>query len=154
MTTNVRAAIYGVITVSLLLAAERVRGGTFVDTELALALAMLINWLAHGYAEYASRRLRDSERLTLLGLGRSMVHELPILGGAMLPMLTVLICWAVHANLTTAIDAALWTTVATIIGIELVAGVRAELGARELALQLLVGTALGLLVLAVKLALA
>lgn len=153
MTTNIRAAIYGVITVSVLLAAERVKRGTFVDTEVALVLAMLVNWLAHSYAEYASRRFREGERLTLLGLARSMLHELPILGGATLPLLAVLICWAANADLTTAIDTALWTTVATIIGIELVAGVRAELGARELSFQLLVGTALGLLVLAVKLAL-
>lgn len=153
MTTNIRAAIYGVITVSLLLAAERLKRETYAETVAALGLAMLINWLAHSYAEYASRRLEEGSHLTPMGLARSMLHELPILGGAALPLLAVLLSWAAHGDLNTAIDAALWTTVATIIGIELVAGVQAKLGARELLLQVLVGTALGLLVLAVKLAL-
>ncbi len=86
---------------SVLLAAERLRRET--------------------YAEYASRRLRESDHLTPMGLARSMVYERPILGGAGL--------------------------------LVLVAGVRAELAPRELLLQVLMGTVLGMLVIAIKLAL-
>ena len=87
MPANTRAAIYGVITVSLLLAAERLKRESYAETVAALALAMLINWLAHSYAEYASRRLREGSDLSPMGLLRSMLHELPMLGGAALPVL-------------------------------------------------------------------
>ena len=62
----------------------------------------------------------------------------------------VLICWAAQADLTSAVDAALWTTVATIIGIEVVSGVRAELSAKALVAQALIGAALGVLALTLK----
>lgn len=60
-----------------------------------------------------------------------------------------------NARVSSNVRAAIYgvITVATIIGIEVVSGVRAELALRELALQALVGTALGLLVVALRLAL-
>jgi hypothetical protein len=80
-------------------------------------------------------------------------RELPILLGATPPLVAMLIGWAAGAKLGTAITIALWTSAATILATEVVAGVQADLSGRELALQALVGAALGLLILALKLVL-
>ncbi len=151
--SNVGAAIYGLITVSVLLAAEGIKGETYGETVAGVALALILYWLAHGYSEFAARRLREGERGTLAGLAHTMVDEFPIFLGALLPLLVVVITWAAGVAFKTGINAALWTTVATIVAIEIVAGLRAELTGRELVIQALVGTALGLLVLALRRAL-
>jgi hypothetical protein len=147
------AAIYGLIAVSTLLAAESATRETFGDTVAGVALALVLYWLAHGYARLVSFRVREGGRLTPAELARNMGRSLPVLAGAVLPLLAVLIAWAAGARLNTATNAALWTAVAAIVSIEVAAGIRAELSGRELVIQTAVGAALGLLVLALRLAL-
>jgi hypothetical protein len=148
---NLAAAIYGLITVSVLIAAETARSETYPKTVAAVAVAILLYWLSMSYAEFASQRVREGRSLTLGDLVRTMRHELPLLVGASLPLVAVLISWAVGAPLDRADDAALWTDVAAIVAIEIIAGVRAALSGRELLLQTVVGATLGLLVLALRL---
>jgi len=82
-----------------------------------------------------------------------MLHELPLLAGAALPLLVVVIAWAVGSDLDIALVAALWIDAATIVAVEFVAGIRAELSGQELLRQVLVGGALGVLILLLRLAL-
>jgi hypothetical protein len=150
---NSRAAVYGLIAVSAVLAAETASRETYGETVVAVVLAMILYWLADSYAELVALRVREAERLTPAALGRMLWQEVAIMLGGAPPLLAVLIAWATGAGLNTALIAALWTAAGTILLTEVLAGVQADLSGRELAIQTLVGSALGLLVLALRLAL-
>lgn len=150
---NFGSAIYGLLIVSALLAAESALNETYVETVLGAALALLISWWAHAYSEFVFLRTQEGERLTLTGVGRMLRRELPILVGAAPPLLAVLIAWAAGAGLDTAITIALVASAVTILVTEVAAGLQADLSGRELAIQALVGSAFGVLILALKLVL-
>lgn len=147
------ARVLGLLTVSVLLAAEDAHTSTYADTVGAVALALAMYWLTHSYAQFASWRIEYGERLTLDGLAREMWHELGFLVGAGFPLLAVLICWALGVDLNLGIKVALWTDAVLIVLVEFVAGFRANLTRRELVMQTLLGASLGLLVLALRLVL-
>jgi membrane protein YqaA with SNARE-associated domain len=153
MLPNPAAAVYGAITVGALLAAESAARETYAETVGAVAIAMLLYWLAHSYSEFAAQRLEHKQPITLDGLTRALVYELMTLAGAAIPLLALLVCWAAGVALTTAVGAALWTSAATIVVVEAVAGVRAKLSPRALVAQTAVGALFGLLVIALKLVL-
>ena len=150
---NLGSAVYGLITVSALIAAESAGQETYGETVGGVALAMVLYWVAHAYSELVAWRVRRGEALTPGSLGRMLRWELPILAGASPPLLAVLIAWAAGATLGSAIDIALWTGVATIIAVEVAAGIQADLSGRRLLIQAVVGAAFGLLILALRLVL-
>jgi hypothetical protein len=153
VTSNAGAVIYGLIIVSVLLAAESARRETYPKTVEAVAIAIVLYWLAHSYSDLVTWRVREGRRLTARTLARTMVHDLPLVGGAAVPLITVLISWAAGADLQSALVIALWIDVATIVAVEVAAGIRAELSGRELLGQVLVGAALGVLILLLRLVL-
>jgi hypothetical protein len=150
---NFGSAIYGLLIVSALLAAESAISETYSETVLGVVLALLISWWAHAYSEFVFQRAEAGERLTRAGVGWMLRRELPILIGAAPPLLAVLIAWAAGAGLGNAITIALVTAAVTILATEVAAGVQADLSGRELAIQTLMGSAFGLLILALKLVL-
>src|SRR5580693_6727675 len=101
-------AIYGTITAGALLAAEFSRRESYGKTIAALVLALVLYWLAHAYAANADRRIREQKQLTAKDFGGDLLRELPILGGASIPLLAILIFGLAGASLGTAITAALW----------------------------------------------
>lgn len=150
---NFGAAVYGLIAVSGLLAAETASRETYAKTVLGVVVALLLYWLAHAYSEFVYHRVEAHEKLTRAGLVRTLRWELPILIGAAPPLIEVLIAWVVGASLGTGITIALWVSAATILVAEVIAGLQAELTARQVVMQALVGTALGVLVLVLRLVL-
>jgi len=142
--------IYGTITVAALLAAESARQETYGETVGAVAIALLLYWVAHSYAEFTGERVGSSEPFTYQGLVRTATRQLAVLLGAALPLVAILICWIVGATLNTAVSVGIWTSVAIVIGTEVAIGVRAELTGRELIIQTSVGALLGLLVVALR----
>ena len=147
---NPGSAIYGTIAVGALLAAESVRRETYAKNIVAVVITLLIYWLAHSYADLAAERLRSGAQLTVGRLVRTMVEELPLLAGATIPLATLLICWAAGTRLSVAVIAALWTSAAIVVMIELSAGVRGHLAARQFIAQALIGALLGSLVIFLK----
>ena len=145
------AIVYGTIAVGVLLAAESVKRETYAETIGAVAIAILLYWLSHAYSDFTEYRLKHNQRLTLDGLARTLAHELRIVVGAAIPLLALLICWVAGVGLASAVTAAIWTAAATIVAVEVAAGVRAELSPAALAAQVAVGTMFGLLVIAIKL---
>ena len=150
---NYGSAVYGLITVSALLAAESATVQTYAETIVGVLLALVLFWLAHAYSEFVSWRAEAGERLTRAGITRMLRRELPILVGATPPLVAVLIAWAAGLGLGTGITIALWTSSATILVAEVVAGLQADLSGRKLAVQAVIGTAFGVLILVLKLAL-
>jgi L-asparaginase II len=145
--------VYGTITVGALLAAESAQRETYAETVGAVLIALLLFWLAHSYAQLASRRFEESEPLALERLLRIMVHEFSIMVGAAIPLGTLLLFWVAGARLTSAVTAAIWTSAAVILLLELVIGIRARLSGREMLAQTAMGAVLGVLVIALKIVL-
>ncbi len=153
MLSDLSAAIYGTMVVGALLAAESADQETYVKTVVSVLITLVIYWFAHSYAEFASERLKEREPLRLGPLGRIMVRQVPILFGAAIPLVAVVILWAAHASLSTAVTAAVWTSALVVVLIEVMAGIRADRTGRELLFQSLFGCLLGLLIIVLRLTL-
>lgn len=150
---NPSGVIYGIIVIAALLAAESGRHETYLDTVASAAIAAALYWLAHAYAALLGRRLALQQRLTAGALARALVHDWSIVRGATLPLLVLAIAWITGAAQQTAVTAALWSAIASLVVFELVAGVRARASARELAFEACVGAAMGVAILALKIVL-
>jgi hypothetical protein len=147
---NPSGIVYGVLVIGALLAAESGSHETYVDTIGSAAIAAAVYWLAHSYAAVLGRRLRMRERLTARALWRALAHDWALIRGASIPLLVLIVAWAAGAAQATAVDAALWSVVASLIGFELIAGIRSRATPGELALEIGVGGVLGLGILALK----
>jgi TM2 domain-containing membrane protein YozV len=145
--------VYGVILVGALLAAESGAHETYAETIISAIGAITIYWLAHTYADVLSRRLTTHERLTVGALGRGLAREAALIRGAAIPVLVLLIAWASGAAQASAVNAALWSSVASLICFELVAANRAPATLPERALEVGVGLAIGMGILALKIVL-
>ena len=150
---NPAGAIYGMIVIGALLAAESGRHETYIETVGSAVIAAALYWLAHAYTTVLGRRLQTLERLTAAALWRGLVHDLALIRGAAVPLLVLLLAWATGAAQATAVNAALWSAVASLIAFELVAGLRSRATPGELVLELAVGGAMGLGILALKIVL-
>lgn len=153
MLSDLSAAIYGLMTVGALLAAESAGSETYAETVGAVVITMLVYLLAHSYAEFASERLKERRAASFAELGRITRRQVPILFGAAVPLVALLIDWAVGASLDTAVITALVTSAVMVMLIEVMAGVRAKQTGQELLIQVLLGAILGLLIIALRLVL-
>jgi hypothetical protein len=136
--------IYGVILVGALLAAESGFHETYLDTVLSVVIVTATYWLAHSYAVLLAGRLRVHLRLTPRALWRGLAREAGVVRGATIPVLVLLIAWASGARLEDAVSAAVWSSVATLLCLELIAALRAPATLRERAFELGVGATIGL----------
>lgn len=151
MLPNTGGLVYGTITVGTLLAAASSRRETYGEIVVAVTVALLVYWLAHAYSEFAEFRLERGEPVRLETLRQTLTHELTIVAGAAMPLLALVICWVIGAQLGSAVTAAIWVTASVIIVIEVISGVRAGLSGGELVLQIAFGTLFGLLVVGLRL---
>jgi len=150
---NPAGAIYGAIAIGALLAAESGQHETYLETIGSAAIATAMYWLAHAYAGVLGRRLTTHERLSASALARALGHDWTLVRGAAVPMLALLISWLAGAAQQTAVNVALWSTVASLIAFELAAGIRSRAAPRELALEVGVGIVMGVAILALKIVL-
>jgi hypothetical protein len=147
---NPGGVIYGVIVIGALLAAESGEHDSYVDTIASALIAAALYWVAHAYAGLLGRRLLERERLSAATLGRALARDVAIVRGAALPLAALALAWAAGAAQHTAVIAALWSAIASLIAFELLAGIRSGASARELAFDASVGATMGVAVLALK----
>jgi hypothetical protein len=147
---NPSGAVYGVIVIGALLAGESGRHENYLDTLSSAAVAASLYWLAHAYAGVLGRRLSTGERLSVGALLRALGHDWAVIRGATIPLLALVIAAVAGAGQQTAVTAALWSAAASLVMLELIAGVRSKASAGELALDLAVGMTMGLAILALK----
>jgi hypothetical protein len=147
---NPAGVVYGVIAIGALLAAESGRHETYLDTLSSACIATALYWLGHAYSGALGRRLQGGETLTAAALRRALVHDWAIARGAAIPVAALLIAWIAGAAQETAVTAALWSAVAAVIAFEALAALRSGASARELAVELGVGVALGSAILALR----
>jgi hypothetical protein len=147
---NPSGAIYGLIVIAALLAAESGRHETYLETFASGVIAACLYWLAHAYATVLGKRLMSRQHLTALALARALAHDWAIMRGASVPLLALLIAWIAGASQQAAVNAALWSAAAGLVVLELAAGSRVHNRRGELVLEVCVGLALGLGVIALR----
>jgi hypothetical protein len=143
--------VYGTLLVGAVLDAESFKGETFAATIGGVVITMVLIWLAHSYAQITGDRVRKREHLTVGMVARRLEHELPMLTGAAVPLVVVVICWLAGASLSTALTAGVVAAAITLVVVEVIAGIAAQLSAGEFVLQGSVGVLLGLGILGLKL---
>jgi hypothetical protein len=147
---NPAGAVYGLITIGALLAAESGLRETYPETVGSAAIAVALYWFAHSYADVLGLRLSEQRRVSWRELWETFIQDWAIARGASLPLLALLVAWATGASQTTAVAAGVWTAVASLIAFELAAGIRSRAGRVELVLEVLVGATMGLAILALR----
>jgi hypothetical protein len=145
--------VYGTIMMGALLAAESGRRETYGETFASALIAACLYWVAHSYATVLGRRVTTREPLTPKGLTRGLLHDWALVRGAAIPLLALLVAWATGSSQQTAVDVALYTVVASLIGFEVIAGVLTRATRAELMIELGVGVTMGLGVLALQIVL-
>jgi len=139
-----------VLAIGAVLAAESGSHESYLDTVGSAVIALGLYWLAHSYADVLGHRIQTQEHLNITALGRALRDEATILRGSAPPLLALLLAWALGAALTTGVEAALWTVVASLVTVELLAGIRARSTAGELVFETGVGLTMGLAIVALK----
>jgi hypothetical protein len=147
---NPAGAIYGVIVIGALLAGESGRHETYLDTISSAVVAAALYWLAHAYAGVLGRRLSNGERLTARALAHGLWRDLAVIRGAAIPLIALVLAAACGAGVQAAVTTALWSAVASLVGLELLAGLRSGASRGELVLDVTVGLAMGLAILTLK----
>src|SRR5882724_6682274 len=150
---NPSGVVYGVTVIGALLAAESALHETYAAALGSAALAIAALWLAHAYAGVLGRRLAGEGRLTPTALLHALRHDGAVLRGAAIPLLVLLIGWTFGVAQQSAVDAAVWSAAISLVTFELLAAVRARLTPPELALEVAVGAAMGLAILALRIVL-
>jgi hypothetical protein len=133
-----------------LLAAESGRKETYVETFASALIAAGLYWLAHAYATVLGRRVTTREPLTLRALTLGLLHDWALVRGAAIPLLALVVAWATGSSQQTAVDVALYTVVASLIGFEVIAGLLTRATRGELVVEVAVGVMMGLGVLALQ----
>jgi hypothetical protein len=128
---NAEGTVYGTLLIGVLLAAEDAGREGYPETIGVLVLY----WLASLYTHTLGLRLSRRERLNVKLICRSCVHELPIIEGALIPVLALLVAWAAGATVASAVTAALWAAAGSIVTFEVVAGWLTRLRPHDLWLQ-------------------
>lgn len=150
---NPAGVVYGIIVIGALLAAESDLHETYLDTVASTVIASCLYWLADAYATVLGQRVTEQQRLTTSVLARGLAHEWAVMRGAAVPLFAILLCWTIGVALHTAVTVALWSVIVSLIAFELLAGVRSRATPRELALDLAVGSVMGLAILGLKIVL-
>jgi len=144
MPENPGALVYGTILVAALMSAETAKADTYVETVAAVLVVLVVYWLALAYADFTGERVKHAEHFHFADFARQAVRQLPVLYGAIVPLVAILICWLAGATVTTAIDIAIWAAAAMVVAIEVVIGIQSDLRGADLVRQTTVGVILGL----------
>jgi hypothetical protein len=148
---NAGGAVYGTVMIGVLFAAEDAPAVGYTDTVGAALVVLALYWLTSLYTYTLGTRLRTGEPLTAKVFWRSCLHELPILEGALLPLVLLLVSWAAGASVSTGVTIATWTAAITILVLEFVAGWRSRVALQRFWLQAALGTVIGFAIIALKL---
>ncbi len=136
--------------IGVLLAAEDPRQETYGETISATAIVIALYWLTSLYTHVLGVRLRTQEPLGPTLIRRSVVHEFPIIEGAVIPVVVLVVAWATGASLTRGVRVAVFATAISIVLLEIVAGSRARPRGSAIWLRATAGALAGLAIVAVK----
>jgi hypothetical protein len=148
---NPGGIVYGVVAIGTLIAAEGARRDTHAQVIEASCLAVLLYWLAHGYARYVNARAEDPESAVLRRLGLALAHELTILIGAVVPLAALVVAWVAGTSLAAGVNIAIGVAGAEIVALEVTDAVTRKLKAKDFVVEVGTGVLLGIGILGVRL---
>jgi hypothetical protein len=154
---NAQGAVYGTIMIGVLLAAEDARHEGYPATIESAAVVLVLFWLTHCYAHILGVRLQKREPLNAHLLWRTCIYEMPVIEGALIPVVALLGAWAAGLAVGGGVTAALWAAAATIVVLEVAAGWRSRtqaflrVRAADHLAQAGIGAVMGLALIALKL---
>jgi hypothetical protein len=147
---NPAGAVYGLIMLGALLAAESGLRDTYPETIGSATLAVVLYWFAHSYSDVLGLRLDEHGSFSWAELWQTFSHDWAIAKGSSVPLLILLAAWAIGASQITGLTAAVWSIVASLIAFELAAGIRSKARPLEMALEVFVGASMGIGILALR----
>ena len=147
---NPAGAIYGTITAGALLAAESSRRETTPEAVGAVAIALVLYWLAHAYAQALGERLERNTPFRVRALLTQLRHSATIVRGSAIPLAAMLAAWAAGAGTNESVLAALITAAGSLVLLEVIAAVRSNCSRAEILTQAGVSAVLGVGVLGLK----
>lgn len=148
--SNAEGAVYGALMIGVLLAAEDARRETYEQTIGATLPVLVLYWVTHLYTYVLGVRLRTHEPLSGRLIGRSAVHELPLVEGGITPMAVLIVAWAAGASISSGIAAAVYATAISIVALEVAAAWRVRERHTGIWLRMALSALAGLAVVAVK----
>jgi hypothetical protein len=149
-TGNAEGAVYGALMVGVLLAAEDPRQETYAETIAATVVVLALFWLTHLYTYVLGVRLRTHEPLARTLIKRSVVHELPLIEGGVVPLAVLAVAWATGVSVSGGVRAAVFATAASLILLEVAAAWGERPRETGVWLRAAMGAVAGLGVVAVK----
>lgn len=147
---NPAGAVYGLIMLGALLAAESGLRDTYPETIGSAALAVVLYWFAHSYSDVLGLRLDEHRSFSWAELWQTFSHDWAIAKGTAVPLLVLLAAWVTGTSQATGVTAAVWSIVASLIAFELAAGIRSKARPVEMTLEVLVGASMGIGILALR----
>lgn len=139
------AVVFGNVTVAAICAIESTRPHVRSREVVAAVFGtMLVYWMAHAYSEVASMRLGRRAPWSLAIVREGLADEWPLLRGASLPLIAMLLALAFGANGEGCAGAGFWTALAALVLFEAYAARRAGEGWLGVAVGAGVGLALAL----------
>lgn len=142
--------VFGVLAVATVIAAESTSQETFVDLLGAALVTMFLYWVTHAYTHQWGMRVRQVGGWGSDQFVQSLVHESPILVGAGVPTVALVVAWAAGASAGVAVTVVLWVSGVELVALEVVAAFRHRLSGANLAGRTVVSIATGLAILALR----
>jgi hypothetical protein len=133
--------------IGVLLAAEDARRETYGETIAATVVVLALYWLTHLYTYVLGLRLRTKQPLGRALIWRSVIHEFPVIEGAVTPLV---VAWATGASVVSGVKGAVFATALSIVVLEVAAGLLARPRGPRLWFRAAAGALSGLGVVAVK----
>ena len=147
---NPGSLIYGILTVGAVISAESGTTQHQPREIITAAVAVVIYFLIHAYSTLLGNRLHGSGVLSRTELVRAIADESPILRGASLPVLTMVVFWLLGFSADTMEWAGIVCAIVLLVLFEFLAGLRSHLGRGWIWLQAGMGAAFGLLLAMLK----
>lgn len=133
-----------------MLAAESAGTESYLVTLGSALISACLYWLLHAYSTLLGRRLGGRARVDTNSLVRALRHDAPLLRGAAIPLIALVIAWVAGASQPTGLLISLWTCVAALVAFEFLAAVRSRATPREFILELTIGVTMGLLIIVLR----
>jgi hypothetical protein len=145
---NPSRLLYGAVVSAAVLAVVDMHTETWSQVLLAIAIVLIVYWLAHVYVETLADRLLSATHRPRFR--RVSHHEAPILLGGVPAMLVVAAASLLGAPVSTATSIAQWVTVALLAGAGYLGGHRAGRTGWSLFVDVLIAVLFGVLTVLLK----
>lgn len=145
--------VYGLLLIGAVLAGESGKHDTFAETVGATIVASVLAWLAHAYSTLLSRRLIRGAGITRDGVREALARDVILLRGGAVPLVALVVSWALGLSEQTGVTVAIVAVVATIVALEVLAAVASHASPSELLIDGCFGLALGLAIFLLKIVL-